>query len=90
MSRVPAAIGRRSLAISAVAAPAETAVQEASRDFPKAAHGFELVQQQFVREYDSHVLLYKHSKTGGNRGTNCTQLSNSAGFGMGRNCCCCC
>eukprot|EP00775_Hariotina_reticulata_P005466 gene5466-5701_t len=64
LSRVPAALGRRGLAISAVAAPAEAAVQQSSRDFPKAAHGFELVQQQFVKEYDSHVLLYKHSKTG--------------------------
>ena len=28
------------------------------------AHGFKLQRQQFVREYDSTVLLYKHEKTG--------------------------
>ena len=28
------------------------------------AHGFKLPRQQFVREYDSTVLLYKHEKTG--------------------------
>lgn len=47
----------------AVAAPA--AAQQANREFVKQAHGFSLVQQQFVREYDSHVLMYKHDKTGG-------------------------
>ncbi|KAF8058036.1 PREP1 [Scenedesmus sp. PABB004] len=56
----PAAPGRRALAAQAVAAPA--AAPAAS--FPKEAHGFELVQQQFVREYDSQVLLYRHKKTG--------------------------
>eukprot|EP00877_Chromochloris_zofingiensis_P003328 jgi/Chrzof1/12997/Cz07g15220.t1 len=30
----------------------------------KKAHGFELMRQEFVREYDSHVMLYKHNKTG--------------------------
>jgi hypothetical protein len=45
----------------AVAAPAAAAP---AAEFAKEAHGFQLVQQQFVREYDSHVLLYKHKKTG--------------------------
>ena len=31
---------------------------------PKELHGFELVRQQFVREYDSQVLMYRHKKTG--------------------------
>lgn len=53
---------RRSLSAMAVAAPA--AAQQANREFVKQAHGFSLVQQQFVREYDSHVLMYKHDKTG--------------------------
>eukprot|EP00878_Enallax_costatus_P000486 GHUV01000578.1.p1 GENE.GHUV01000578.1~~GHUV01000578.1.p1 ORF type:complete len:1096 (+),score=414.34 GHUV01000578.1:291-3290(+) len=44
----------------AVAAPAV----EQSASFAKEAHGFELKQHKFVREYDSHVLLYKHTKTG--------------------------
>jgi hypothetical protein len=46
----------------AVAAPA--AASAANKEFVKQAHGFSLVQQQFVREYDSHVLMYKHEKTG--------------------------
>jgi hypothetical protein len=29
------------------------------------AHGFELQRMQWVREYDSHVLIYRHKKTGG-------------------------
>jgi hypothetical protein len=57
---------RRSLSAMAVAAPA--AAQQANREFAKQAHGFSLVQQQFVREYDSHVLMYKHDKTGGGPG----------------------
>uniref|UniRef100_A0A383WCE6 Peptidase M16C associated domain-containing protein n=1 Tax=Tetradesmus obliquus TaxID=3088 RepID=A0A383WCE6_TETOB len=60
-SLLPAAAGRRSLSAMAVAAPAAAAP---AKDFAKEAHGFELVQQQFVREYDSHVLMYKHKKTG--------------------------
>jgi hypothetical protein len=61
-SLLPAAAGRRSLSAMAVAAPAAAAP---AKEFAKEAHGFELVQQQFVREYDSHVLMYKHKKTGG-------------------------
>jgi len=45
----------------AVAAPA---TQPSAKEFVQSAHGFNLVQQQFVRECDSHVLLYKHQKTG--------------------------
>ncbi len=45
----------------AVAAPeAEHAEQSIASDI----HGFELVQQQWVAEYNSTVLLYKHKKTG--------------------------
>ena len=47
----------------AVAAPTAAAAQK-SKEFVQQAHGFKLVQQQFVREYDSHVLMYKHEKTG--------------------------
>jgi hypothetical protein len=53
---------RRSLSAMAVAAP--TAAAQQSKEFVQQAHGFKLVQQQFVREYDSHVLMYKHEKTG--------------------------
>jgi Zn-dependent M16 (insulinase) family peptidase len=31
---------------------------------PRSAHGFELVEQQYVAEYDSHALLYRHTRTG--------------------------
>ncbi|CAD7700528.1 unnamed protein product [Ostreobium quekettii] len=31
---------------------------------PKEAHGFELVSDEFVKEYDSQVLTYRHKKTG--------------------------
>lgn len=53
-------VSRRSLSAMAVAAPAV----EQSASFAKEAHGFELQQHKFVREYDSHVLMYKHKKTG--------------------------
>ena len=31
---------------------------------PRKAHGFELVEEQYVAEYASHVLLYRHTATG--------------------------
>lgn len=31
---------------------------------PEVQHGFELVKQQYVAEYNSDVRLYKHQKTG--------------------------
>lgn len=31
---------------------------------PKQLHGFELVREQYVAEYDSQVLMYRHKKTG--------------------------
>ena len=37
--------------------------QVASAEAP-AAEGFELMERKFVTEYDSDVLLYKHTKTG--------------------------
>ncbi len=33
-------------------------------DAPKHAHGFVLERDQFVAEYDSRVLTYRHEKTG--------------------------
>eukprot|EP00873_Tetraselmis_striata_P018587 jgi/Tetstr1/438851/TSEL_027360.t1 len=36
----------------------------ASEAVPKSIHGFELVEEKFVTEYNSNVLLYKHAKTG--------------------------
>lgn len=63
LSAPAATRSRRSLSAMAVAAPVSAAAKQA--EFVKQAHGFSLVQQQFVREYDSHVLMYKHDKTGG-------------------------
>jgi Zn-dependent M16 (insulinase) family peptidase len=48
--------------ISAVAAPAEAAAAQVAA--PKQAHGFTLVEEQYVPEYNSQVLMYKHDKTG--------------------------
>jgi hypothetical protein len=59
--------GASSLAASAAAvqAPASpTKVKFSEYRAPKEAHGFELVREQYVREYDSHVALYRHKKTG--------------------------
>lgn len=42
-------------------APAE---QKKAYEPPKSIHGFELVRDQFVAEYDSQVLTYRHKKTG--------------------------
>lgn len=44
----------------AVAAPAAEASEQVSTDI----HGFKLERQQWVAEYNSTVLLYKHKKTG--------------------------
>jgi hypothetical protein len=44
------------VAATAVKPPAAAAVKE--------AHGFVLDRQQYISEYDSHVLIYKHKKTG--------------------------
>ncbi|KAJ9507546.1 hypothetical protein QJQ45_019088 [Haematococcus lacustris] len=50
-------LGLRCNAVAATAVkPAVAAVQE--------AHGFVLQRQQFIREYDAHMLVYKHKKTG--------------------------
>ena len=35
-----------------------------ARPAPKELHGFELVREHFVSEYDSQVLMYRHKKTG--------------------------
>jgi hypothetical protein len=49
-------------AVQAPTSPAKTKPSEYRA--PKEAHGFELVREQYVREYDSHVALYRHKKTG--------------------------
>lgn len=40
------------------------AVEQKTYDAPKSLHGFELVRDEFVAEYDSRVLTYRHQKTG--------------------------
>jgi hypothetical protein len=46
-----------------VAAP-EAPASASQAAAPQEAHGFELVRQQWVQEYNSQVLLYRHKKTG--------------------------
>jgi hypothetical protein len=60
-----AAASRRTFAAQAVAAAPATI----KHDIIKEAHGFVLDRQQFVQEYDSTVLLYKHKRTGECMGT---------------------
>ena len=48
----------RSLPVSAVAAPDRASIAA------KEAHGFELLEQQYITEYGSNALLYRHKKTG--------------------------
>ena len=46
--------------MAAPEAPTETQADVA----PQQAHGFELVRDQYVNEYASRVLTYRHEKTG--------------------------
>ena len=39
-------------------------VEVEARPAPRELHGFELVREHFVSEYDSQVLMYRHKKTG--------------------------
>uniref|UniRef100_A0A7S3VL18 Peptidase M16C associated domain-containing protein n=1 Tax=Dunaliella tertiolecta TaxID=3047 RepID=A0A7S3VL18_DUNTE len=48
----------------AAAAEAPPAAPPAPASAVKEAHGFELQRQQWIKEYDSHMLIYKHKKTG--------------------------
>jgi hypothetical protein len=50
--------------IQAVAVAPAPVVEQQSYEAPKSLHGFELVRDQFVAEYDSRVLTYRHQKTG--------------------------
>ena len=50
--------------IQAVAVAPAPAVEQKTYDAPKSLHGFELVRDEFVAEYDSRVLTYRHQKTG--------------------------
>jgi hypothetical protein len=57
----PAAACRRAFSAQAAAAAPAAAVKH---DIIKEAHGFKLEREQFVKEYDSTVLLYRHQRTG--------------------------
>jgi hypothetical protein len=55
----------RCLATAApVAAPAASSTPALPASAVERAHGFTLARAQYVKEYGSHVLLYKHDKTG--------------------------
>ena len=53
--------GVRGMSVRAAAAQAEVAQ---AQPMSKAAHGFTLVQEEFITEYGSQVGLYRHDKTG--------------------------
>ena len=48
-------------AVAVPEAPTQTA---AVAEAPRELHGFELVRDEYVHEYDSHVRTYRHKKTG--------------------------
>ena len=58
----PRAVG--SVRVFSMAAAAAAPASKPAVQVVDAAHGFKLQRQQFVKEYDSTVLLYKHEKTG--------------------------
>ena len=62
--RGAASLAASAAAVQAPASPSAARVKPADYRAPKEAHGFELVREQYVREYDSHVALYRHKKTG--------------------------
>jgi len=51
---------RRSLYCKAIAAPVSPAELQA----PANLHGFQLLREEYVAEYDAKVFLFKHEKTG--------------------------
>ncbi len=52
------------VATQAVAAPEAPSQAAAVAEAPRELAGFELVRDQFVHEYDSHVRTYRHQRTG--------------------------
>jgi hypothetical protein len=59
--------GRAWVSTAAAQAVTSPAAPPVIRPAPKQLHGFTLVREQFVPEYDSNVLLYRHEKTGKHR-----------------------
>ncbi|KFM23321.1 Presequence protease 2, chloroplastic/mitochondrial [Auxenochlorella protothecoides] len=63
--RMTSAVRLSSLRLSTTSAHRETApASHPAVNAPKEAHGFTLVEQQYLAEYDSTALLYRHKKTG--------------------------
>ncbi len=52
------------VAMQAVAAPEAPSQTAAVAEAPRELAGFELVRDEFVHEYDSHVRTYRHQRTG--------------------------
>lgn len=52
------------LLLTAAEALCSTTQVEPTSNLARSEHGFELVKQQYVAEYDSDVRLYRHQKTG--------------------------
>jgi len=61
---IPKAAGRAPRASLLVRHAAAAAAEPRAYEAPKELHGFELVREKFVAEYDSQVLMYRHRKTG--------------------------
>ena len=57
-----AAVSR--VATQAIAAPQAPTQAAAVAEAPRELHGFELVRDEFVHEYDSYVRTYRHKRTG--------------------------
>ena len=52
------------MATQAIAAPEAPTQAAAAAEAPRELHGFKLVRDEYVHEYDSHVRTYCHEKTG--------------------------
>ena len=50
--------------VSAVSEPAKAASEFAKMTAPANLHGFELVREDYIAEYDAKAFLFRHAKTG--------------------------
>lgn len=71
LNKAPRVSGLQGCRTFAVAQP-ET-IKPSELTLPKALHGFTLVRDEFVAEYDSKVAVYRHDKTG----AECMSVSNN-------------
>lgn len=55
---------RKSLTLAAIAADKASSESMATMNAPSNLHGFELIKEEFVPEYNAKGFLFKHKKTG--------------------------